>query len=56
MSGIYKVRRFQAEDAEEVSALIAKTLRTELTDKNETTFILCLTSCWSDIKMNIVSF
>lgn len=28
MSGIYKVRRFQAEDAEEVSALIAKTLRT----------------------------
>ena len=28
MSGIYKVRRFQAEAAEEVSALIAKTLRT----------------------------
>ncbi len=28
MSGIYKVRRFQTEDAEEVSALIAKTLRT----------------------------
>lgn len=28
MSGIYKIRRFRAEDAEEVSALIAKTLRT----------------------------
>ena len=28
MSGIYKIRRFQAGDAEEVSALIAKTLRT----------------------------
>lgn len=28
MDGIYKVRRFQAGDAEEVSALIAKTLRT----------------------------
>ncbi len=28
MSGIYKVRRFQTVDAQEVSALIAKTLRT----------------------------
>lgn len=28
MSGIYKIRRFRPEDAEEVSALIAKTLRT----------------------------
>lgn len=28
MSGIYKIREFQTEDAEEVSALIAKTLRT----------------------------
>jgi len=28
MSGIYEVRRFQAEDAGEVSALIARTLRT----------------------------
>lgn len=28
MSGIYKIRRFQAEDAEEAEALIAKTLRT----------------------------
>ncbi len=27
MSGIYKIRRFQKKDAEEVSALIAKTLR-----------------------------
>lgn len=27
MNGIYKIRRFQTEDAEEVSALIAKTLR-----------------------------
>ena len=28
MSGIYKIRRFQEADAEEVSALISKTLRT----------------------------
>ena len=28
MSSIYKIRRFQTEDAEEVSALISKTLRT----------------------------
>ncbi len=28
MSGIYKIRRFRAEDAGEVSALIARTLRT----------------------------
>lgn len=28
MSGIYKIRRFRTENAEEVSALIAKTLRT----------------------------
>ena len=28
MSGIYKIRRFRIEDAEEVSVLIARTLRT----------------------------
>ena len=28
MSEIYKIRRFQAEDAEEAAALIAETLRT----------------------------